>query len=406
MKSIWIFTGCLVLLFTQAGCSMFSGHRKAGWQSPYRAFSSLKEGDIVHLPTGVSVTKDQLIEILSGARLIYVGEAHDNINCHKVQLEILEALEKRYPGKLAVGMEMLQRSSQNVADQWTSGELDEKEFMRTWVEDWSNDFRYYRAILQYVRDQKIPLLALRASDDWVESIKNTDPAQEEKENEESLPEMDIEDSYHRSHIKAVFGKHPGRKQSFEEFYKVQVLWDESMAESIVLYLLSAEGRDRRVVVFAGRQHVEHGFGIPRRAFRRLPLPYAIVLPVSVGVAPEKKHKLMNITLPEVPLLPGDFAWMVSYEDLEDERVYLGVMIRHTEDGVKIFAISKNSTAGKAGLQKEDVITAFDGEIIETEFDLTYLIGLKKPGDKGIVDVLRDEEPLRFEVTFEAGGFHM
>ena len=392
-----------LVLFALGGMCVSCASHKLSWVSPYREISSLKEGDIFHIPTGVEVTQKQLINMLSGAKVVYVGEAHDNVNCHEVQLEILKALAEKRPGEIAVGMEMLKRTSQDVADQWTSGGLDEKEFVRIWVEDWSNDFQYYRSILQYVQEHNIPLLALRATDHWLETVKSANSTVQPEENEEPLPEMDVEDAYHEAHIKAVFGKHPKHTQGFESFYKVQVLWDESMAASVSEYLLSKEGQDKQILVFAGQQHVEYGFGIPRRVFRRLPVSYAIVLPAVVGFPPEKRRKLMNVTLPEVPLMPGDFAWIVGYQDLEDERVYLGVMVRDAEGGVKILGVSKDSTAEKAGLEKDDIITAFDGEPIETKFDLTYSISLKKPGETGVTEILRGEKPFRFEVTFQSGG---
>ncbi len=421
MRHSWILTIFVVLFLSLAGCSMFSSPHELGWQSPYRGLSSVEEGEIFHIPTGVTVTKEQMVEMLAGARIVYVGEAHDNMNAHKVQLEILQALHDLFPGEIAVGMEMLKRPSQAVADQWTSGKLEEKEFMRTWVEDWSNDFSYYREILTYLRDNRIPLLALRASDDWMETVRNAGKAEGGKgqkeespevdkteENREPLPDMDVEDVYHRSHIKAVFDKHPRGHQDFETFYRVQILWDESMAESIRQYLVSEEGLDKKMVVFAGGQHVENGFGIPRRVFRRFPASYAIVLPVTIDTphSPIKKAKMMEVTMPEVPLAPGDFAWVISHKDLDDEKVRLGVMIQGDEDGVTILGIVKNSAAEKAGMEKEDIITRFDGESVKTSFDLTYLIGLKKPGDKGTVEVMRGEKPLTFEVTFEAGLHHM
>ncbi len=399
-RIIWAI--CCIFLM---GCA---SHR-LDWQSPYRELSSLEKGDILHVPTGTTVTKEQLVNMLGGARVIYVGEAHDNINSHKVQIEILKALAQRNPEKIAVGMEMLKRSSQESADQWISGELNEKDFVKVWVEDWSNDFQYYRSILHYMKEHKIPLVALRTPDEWIEQIKKTESADElpveslkveRKENEKRLPQMDFQDSYHQAHVKAIFSKHPGGSQRFDDFYKIQVLWDESMAKSIVEYLESEQGQDKQILIFTGTQHIEYGFGIPRRVFRRLPLPYAIVLPMTVHIPPEKKHKLMKVALPEIPLQLGDFVWIVSYEDLDEEKVYLGVMVRDTDDGVKVFGTLKGSTSEKAGLQKNDIITALDGEPIETNFDLTYLIGLKKPGDKGVIEVLRDNEPLHFEVTFQ------
>jgi uncharacterized iron-regulated protein len=298
-------------------------------------------------------------------------------------------------------MEMLKKSSQESADQWISGKMDEKDFVKVWLKDWSNEFQYYRSILHYMREHKIPLVALRAPDDWLEKIKKTESPDQLKRNEEKLPQMDFEDPYHRAHTKAIFSKHPGDGQTFNAFYGVQVLWDESMAESIAEYLQSEQGQDKRILIFAGSHHVEYGFGIPRRVFRRLPLHYAIVLPMTVHITPEKRHKFMAVTMPEIPLRPGDFAWIVSYEDLSDQKVHLGVIIRDTQDGVKVLGTIKNSTADEVGLKKNDIITALSGEPIETKFDLTYLLGLKKPGEKGVIEVLRDKTPLRFELTFQA-----
>jgi len=391
-RILWV-----ICVFFLLGCA---GHRP-DWKSPYRELSSLEEGDIVHLPTGIKASKEQLIDVLAGARIIYVGETHDNINSHRVQIEILKALAERYPGQIAVGVEMLQRSSQESADQWISGKLDEKDFVRLWLKNWSNDFQYYRSILRYMREHKIPLVALRASDEWLERIKETESNDQAKRNEDTLPQMDLQDPYHRAHMRAIFDEHPMGGQSFETFYSVQVLWDESMAKSIAEYLQSKRGHDKRILIFAGSHHIQYGFGVPRRVFRRLALPYTIVLPMTVHVPPEKQHKLMAVTLPEIPLQPGDFAWIISYEDLSDQKVYLGVIIRDTEHGVKVLGTMKNSTAQKAGVQKNDIITALDGEPIATKLDLTYVVGLKRPREKGVLEVLRDGKPLRFELIFQA-----
>ncbi len=402
LERIRVFTICLlILLFALAGCSVVCPPKKLNWRSPYAELSSVEDGDIIHIPTGVKISKEQLIDMLAGARIVYVGETHDNVNSHRVQLEILKALAERYPNKIAVGLEMLKRSSQDSADLWTAGQLQEKELVRVWAKDWTNDFGYFRSILEYVRDNNIPLRALRAPDSWLKGVKRTESSSQLEEDTLSLPEMDLEDPYHLAHTKAFFQGHPGSSQGFEGFYRVQVLWDESMATGIAEYLLSEAGQDKRMLVFAGGHHVEFGYGIPRRVFKRLPLPYATVLPTPIHVPPEKAHKFMDVKLPEIPLALGDFFWMVTYEDLEDQKVYLGVMIRGVEEGVKVLRPIENSAAQKAGLQKDDIITTFDGEPIKTTFDLTYLVSLKKPGDTATVGVLRDKESLSFEVTLKA-----
>src|SRR3990172_12687385 len=74
-------------------------------ESPYRRIDGLAEGTILHVPTGVEVTRVQLFDLLAGARVIYVGESHTNVRHHRIQLDILTALADRFPGKVAVGME-------------------------------------------------------------------------------------------------------------------------------------------------------------------------------------------------------------------------------------------------------------------------------------------------------------
>jgi len=385
----------MCILFT--GCAIHKHH----WQSPYRELSSLEEGDIVHLSTGVKLTEPQLVSAIEGARIIYVSETHDNVYSHKVQMDILEALTERYPQKVAVGMEMLKRSSQEAADQWISGELDEKNFMKVWIHNWNDNFEYYRSILRFMQEHKIPLVALRVSDDSMEKIKNAGSPDQEIQNQEELPDMDLEDPYHRAVVRAIFDDHPMGGMDFETFYRAQVLWDESMAQSIAEYLESDDGRDKKILVLAGTHHIQYGFGIPRRVFRRLPASYAIILPMTVRIPPEKKDRLMNITMPDIPLQPGDFAWIVGYEDLRGQKVHLGVIIKDSDEGVKLLGTLENSTAQQAGLLKNDILVALDEDPVETKLDLTYLISLKKPGEKGKIEVLRDGQRLVFDVTYQA-----
>ncbi|MBW2108659.1 MAG: ChaN family lipoprotein, partial [Deltaproteobacteria bacterium] len=215
----WSWAALVLLLSVQVGCSMSGVRHRPGWISPYRDIQSLQPGQIIHLPTGVLVTRDQLIDMLFRSQIVYVGEIHDNVRAHEVELEVLQCLYERLPDDIAVGMEMLTRPSQDVCNAWISGELDEKTFFKTWVEDWTNDYLYYKDILDYVREHHIPLVALRASKDWVERVKHDQPGVQPSEDEddtvEPLPDLDVEDSYHRSQIKAVFKAHPRHGEDFE-----------------------------------------------------------------------------------------------------------------------------------------------------------------------------------------------
>jgi len=78
-----------------------------------------------------------------------------------------------------------------------------------------------------------------------------------------------------------------------------------MAETAANYLATGGGSDKKLVVLAGGNHVRYGFGIPRRVFRRLPVAYTIVLPTTVSIPEDKRDRLMDVNLPEIPLAPAD-----------------------------------------------------------------------------------------------------
>ena len=153
---LFLFT--LILL---AGCA--AKKTRLPVESPYHSLNSMTKGEILHVPTGTHMTKNQFFKYIFQSRVIYVGENHDNLDHHKVQLEIIKSLEEKYPGKVAVGMEMFMKPSQPLLDKILSGDLDEKAFFKEYTENWGFDYDYFKDILNYIRDKRIPLIALNAS---------------------------------------------------------------------------------------------------------------------------------------------------------------------------------------------------------------------------------------------------
>ena len=77
---------------------------------------------------------------------------------------------------------------------------------------------------------------------------------------------------------------------------------------------------------------------------------------------------------------------------------LGVNGEDHEKGCKITNIAANLPAERAGLKVGDVITTFDGKEVEG-FDALYrMVGKKKPGDKVILEFLRDGKVQKKETT--------
>jgi uncharacterized iron-regulated protein len=289
------------LLLASACASQFSLDDVS---SPYSDQYTLEQGRIYHTPSGREMTEEELYAYLGGFTIIYVGETHDSINDHAVQLQVLKALNERFPGKVALGLEMLRTDTQVEVDKWVAGELSEQEMIQLWSNSWgSESYPYYKEILSYAREQQITMLALNRPPNA------TPPGPE--------PAIDEDDPYYDAFIGAFLAGHKADPDTSKRFMRSQMLWDETMAETGAAFLSQPEHADKKLVVFAGNNHVRYGFGIPRRLFRRVPVNYTIVSPQVVDYPADKRDRLMDVTLPELPLPAGDILWMVGYEDLEE-----------------------------------------------------------------------------------------
>jgi len=256
---------------------------------------SLRPDTIISAQFGKEVSFDQMMQDLNSYQVIFVGEKHTSISHHAIQLRIIQAAF-RNNHDLIVGMEMFDRSYQEVLDLWTAGVLDEESFLRKthWYANWRYDFSLYRDILLFIKQNKIKLVGLniptyipgRIREGGVESLPISD--------KRYLPkEIDTNNSAHRNYIKTIFDQHnfPSRVK-FEDFYMAQCVWDEIMAESIARDLGS-----KKIIALMGNGHIQYKYGVPNRTFRRTGAPFR-----TVYLAPEGA---------EVELTIGDFIWITA-----------------------------------------------------------------------------------------------
>jgi len=67
-------------------------------------------------------------------------------------------------------------------------------------------------------------------------------------------------------------------------------------------------------------------------------------------------------------------------------------------GALISHVDPDSPAAKANLREGDIITEFDGKVIEQSADLPHVVGLTKPGTRVNVAIVRDGKPRQVRVT--------
>lgn len=375
-------------------------------RQPYPLPQPFVAGDIFHLPSGYRVTHETVIDHALRAQVIYVGETHDNPASHRIQEDILRALATSNPDKIALGMEMFTPSQQPVLDQWSAGELSEKEFLRQvdWYSTWKIDFALYRDLLLFCRDQGIKILALNAEAATRQLLSRTAIEELTLEDQARLPEMDFDDPHYRAMISAFMSGHPLGHGTTRGFERVQTLWDETMAANLADYL-STWDSTHQVMVVAGSNHIQYGFGIPRRLFRRLPVSYLLIGTTETEASKKlNPDRIMKVDAPEHPLLPYHFLYVTNYETLPRAGVKLGVIVTQEtspRQGVLINKLLPDSAAAIHDLRSGDILLSIDGEILTDRLDLTYALAGKQVGDMATFELLRDNMNITIEVEFTA-----
>lgn len=330
-------------------------------------------------------TLTDVIEAASGKKIVYVGEYHDRYAHHTVQLQVIKALFEKDPN-LAIGMEMFQRPFQKVVDDYISGAIDEREFLKNseYFKRWVFDYNLYKPILDFARSRKIPVVALNQKKEITEKVsKGGMDSLTDEERKEAPQQMDFADDAYRGRLKIIFDQHKGPgERSFDFFYQAQVLWDETMALSIDEFMQKNPGH--RMVVIAGGGHLAYGSGIPKRSFRRNGLPYFIVMNDSEA----DKDIADYLVLPE-PLEGTTAPKLMAVLKVENNRVYVA-------------ELPAESVAKKAGVRAGDMILALDNENVQSVEDIKLLLFYKKQGEAVKVNVLRKgffgrEKKMQFDV---------
>lgn len=231
---------------------------------------------ILKVSAGKIVTLEDMMVDLKRAKLVFVGEFHDNKDHHDAQLKVIKELYER-GSVVAVGLEMFRSNSQKELDRWVQGEMSEDEFRKVFENNWGSHWRLYRDIFVFARDKNIPLLGLNISREIPQKVAKSGFASLNKEQLAQLPGVscDVDEEY-QDFIRRALGAHGyHEKTSFTNFCEAQMVWDTTMAWKLVNYL--EENPDQTVVVLAGSGH-SWKRGIPEQVRRKSDLSFRVVLP--------------------------------------------------------------------------------------------------------------------------------
>lgn len=260
------------------------------------------------LYNGEEITEPQLLEDLSHAGVIYVGEVHTLERHHRTQVNLLEKLA-RNGLHLALGLEQIEARHQPAVDRFNNKQLDFDGLAKeiAWEKQWKN-YEQYRPLCEAAQKHDIPVIGLNAPAEIIRAIARGGGIDSlTPEQREQLPsEIVTDDPAYEKLMNLMLAVHMTMDpKKLRPIFEAQVARDETMATNIAKATHSSEGSIRTVLVVCGRGHISYGLGTPDRTRRRLP---------------EVKDRILLVTESgELSLTPQEEAMRrgitISHEDL-------------------------------------------------------------------------------------------
>ncbi len=229
-----------------------------------------EEGVLLDCASTQKIDLERVVEFLAGQEVIFLGELHDSGTAHSFQLAVVEALVER-GFDLVLSMEMFERDVQGVLDDYLKGRIDEETFLKS-SRPWSNYEKHYRPIVERMRALGADVIAANVPRSLAAAASKAGPDGLPPSHDHALSMHDERDRYFerfREAMKDHVGN-DGGEPILVRMFAAQCLKDDTMAESIDLYLRRHAHRRPLVVHLCGSFHSEMGLGTVSRLLKRQP----------------------------------------------------------------------------------------------------------------------------------------
>lgn len=329
---------------------------------------------------------DTMASKLAQHRVVFVGESHTNYGDHLNQLAIIKQLHKRWGKALSIGLEMIQQPFQKYLDQYITGDINEAQMLRgtEWYDRWKYEFRLYRPIFDYAKQNRIPLVALNIPKELTKKITKVGIDGLSKEERTYLPKfIDRSNKAYVKRITDVFSGHSHTSsKGIKKFLDAQLGWDEGMAFAAAKYL--KQHPIKRMVIVAGGGHVINYEGIPDRLDRQLKTNSAVILNNSDGNSNANS---------------GDYLLFSAENKLPSlGRFGIGMgPAKENSAGVMVTMVAEKSAAKKAGIQKGDLVVKLNNQRISDITDFKIFTEKTKPGSEIKIVVKRKSHLLSLQI---------
>ncbi len=215
---------------------------------------------------------------MASGDVLFFGEEHNDSTAHQLEFQLLKQLSEKYPGKVALSIEMFETDCQNVLNEYLGGLIREKNFI-TDARAWPN-YKDYRSLIEFAKVNHIPVIAANAPGRYVNRVNRLGLSSLLQLNETGrscLPPLPVDTATGKyyTNFAEIMGGHasmPGM-----QLYQAQNLWDATMGWSIAEFLKTHQRY--KVLQINGGFHSEEKLGAVAQLQKYMPAVRVIIIVV-------------------------------------------------------------------------------------------------------------------------------
>ncbi len=216
----------------------------------------------------------QVVLKMNQSDVTFVGEIHDHILGHVMELSLFKALFSSYTKNIAISMEMFERDVQPIVTGYMQNQLSEQFFLQN-SRPWGNYLTDYKPILETAKSLQLPLLAANIPRRYASFVAdgNEQPLWQFPALEKSYmaPAIDApHDGYYQKFYE-LFHPQGWPDDKIERYYRAQCIKDDTMAMSIAQYFTSnTTSSDAKLISYSGSFHTDNYLGLYYKVAKLLP----------------------------------------------------------------------------------------------------------------------------------------
>ena len=271
----------MVISIFFSGCSMFKV------QEPILHPLECSQ-NIYSIKSAQCLSDEKFIQNIEPYQVIFFGDHHGSKKLHESISHMIRLLsQKGY--KIHLANEWFTPAKNNILDEYSTGAIDDKEFIEKIKWDTKSRFTFdiFMPIYHAIRETKGKLYGINLSKKERNLISDEDTKSMSRDEILFFKNLDTNITAHKTLYAPFFSdchkpkKNESNKECIERMYRVQIAWDTKMAkESLLLVKNILKSPKDKLIVFAGASHVAYGLGINLHFARESNIPFVTIVPQS------------------------------------------------------------------------------------------------------------------------------